>query len=67
MLGACLRAHHLNIEGISNAKSEIFFKLMEEEKVDVIVLLEMHAVNEADIHKRDQIPGYTLIGMIHHK
>lgn len=40
---------------------------MEEEKVDVIVLLETYTVIDADTHKKDQIPGYTLIGMIHHK
>lgn len=40
---------------------------MEGEKVNVIVLLETYTVTDADTHKRDQIPEYTLIGMNHHK
>lgn len=66
-LDACLRVCHLNIEGISTAKSEILSKLMREEKVDVIALQETHTIDEADLHKRGQVPGYTLIGAIHHK
>lgn len=66
-INACVRVCHLNIEGISTTKSEVLSKLMKEEKVDVIALQETHSIDEADLHKRGQIAGYTLIGAVHHK
>jgi exonuclease III len=40
---------------------------MSEEKVDVIALQETHTIDEAELHNRGQVRGYTLIGAIHHK
>jgi exonuclease III len=48
---------HLNIEGISTAKSEVLSKLMKEKKVYVIALQETHTIDEADLHKKGQYLG----------
>lgn len=62
-----LRVCHLNIEDISEPKSEVLSKIMYSERVDVIALQETHTKDNEDISKRGFIKGYLLLGAIHHK
>jgi exonuclease III len=66
-IGANLKVCHFNIEGISRDKCEVLSKLMNNERVDVIALQETHTVDDKDLEKRGYIPGYLLLGSIHHK
>lgn len=60
-LGRNLKICHLNIEGISQAKSDYLSRLMNEENVDVIHLQETHATSRVNLLNRGQIHGYTLV------
>jgi len=66
-VGAVLRICHFNIEGISNAKSELLGSICRQKAIDVIAIQETHTVDNADLCKRGYIAGYVLIGAIHHK
>lgn len=66
-IGANLNVCHFNIEGISRDKCEVLSKLMSNERLDVIALQETHTVDDNDLRKRGFIPGYLLLGSIHHK
>jgi len=62
------RICHFNIEGISNAKSELLGNICRPKAIDVIVIQETHTVDKADLCKRRYIADYdVLIGAIHHK
>lgn len=66
-VGAVLRIYHFNIEGISNAKSELLGKICRHKAIDVIAIQEKHTVDNADLCRRWYMAGYVLIGAIHHK
>lgn len=66
-VGVVLRICHFNIEGISNAKSELLRSICRQKAIDVIAIQETHTIDNADLCKIWYIAGYVLIGAIHHK
>ena len=60
-LGKSLKICHLNIEGISQSKSDYLSRIMNELNVDVIHLQETHATSRPNLLNRGTIHGYTLI------
>lgn len=66
-VGAVLKICHFNIEGISNAKSELLGRIYRQKTIDVIAIQESHTFDNADLCRRGYIAGYVLIGAIHLK
>ena len=63
--GSSLKIFHLNIEGISQAKSDYLCRILHEEDIDVVHIQETHAHSYSDLQKRGLIPGYTLVDSIY--
>lgn len=66
-IGPSFRLCHINIEGISRAKSEFLSKLLLDNNVDAVLIQETHAPTAEDLRKRGRIYGYELIGATYHK
>ncbi|XP_055714426.1 uncharacterized protein LOC129808680 [Phlebotomus papatasi] len=64
-VGASLRICHLNVEGMSKAKSEYLARLMRDERVDIITIQETHTISDENLRSRGSIPGYVLVDAIH--
>uniref|UniRef100_A0A1B0D7V9 Uncharacterized protein n=1 Tax=Phlebotomus papatasi TaxID=29031 RepID=A0A1B0D7V9_PHLPP len=64
-VGASLRICHLNVEGMSKAKSEYLARLMRDERVDIIAIQETHTISDENLRSRGSIPGYVLVDAIH--
>jgi exonuclease III len=58
-----LKICHINIEEISNSKSEYLAHLMHDE--DIVTVQETHAGSEKNLRRRETISGYTLIGAVY--
>lgn len=66
-LGSILRVCQINVEGISKSKSQFLEKLLDDHKIDVLVVQETHAECEDDLHARGSVSGYTVIGATYSK
>nr|CAI5850760.1 unnamed protein product [Callosobruchus analis] len=65
-IGPSLQLCHINVEGISLAKSECLSKLLLDNNVDVVLIQETHASTAEDLNRRGRIHGYELIGATYH-
>lgn len=65
-LGPQLRILQLNIEGISRSKSEYLTRVLEEHKIDVVLIQETHAGSFEDLCRRCKLNGYALAGATYH-
>lgn len=63
-LGEILRILQQNIEGLSRAKSDYLFKILNQ--IDVLLLQETHCSDLNQLQSRGNFPGYTLVSATHH-
>ncbi|KAG8227887.1 hypothetical protein J437_LFUL007198 [Ladona fulva] len=66
-VGSILQICQLNVEGISKEKAEYLGGLLDKQMIDVLVLQETHGLNDADLLKRINIPGFSIAAAIHHR
>ena len=66
LLGTNLKIIHFNVESISRAKCDVLSQILNQYDVSVLCLQETHSKDEQDLRSRGLIPGYDVVGAIHH-
>lgn len=66
-LGPQLRILQLNMEGISMEKSSYLERLLQERKIDVVMLQETHVPDKQQMTRRARITGFTLVSALYHR
>jgi len=56
----------LNIKGLSIAKSDILHRILDEEKINILVIQETQTHDQDQLIKRGTIPSYSIAGATFH-
>lgn len=66
-IGPAVRICQLNIESISNSKTDYLSRLMTDENIDVVLLQETRTQTHESLVCKGTIHGYKLLAAIHHR